>query len=473
MSQRFQIEDLVDQDNSGVVFRALDTRAGGEVALRRFFPFGGKGGGLDKGEQIAYGLAIQRLAGVSHTALRSVISGGCDPVDAMPWVATEWVDGMTVQVLIERGPIAEGQVVELMQQILEVCQFLSKALGEEVMWVDTNLNTIVIGAAGCGRGITFWVGPERLLGSSDQQCNFTSIITLAEEVIDRSGKVAPSPVGVGLDRWLKWLRGASGTTSFQEAREMLVSCVGVSPAAPTKHLVHQAARPVVAARKKKSSRMPVVVVACLVLLALGVGGWFLVRRNEITLGKAEETAVSQAKTISPQPEVALVGLSKQQDVGSKTASVETVVSKPGRDRSPAEASQRATELLAARQDSERDLQARRAEIQKRGGIFEVGDDALLLEQKNSEVQLRGQVTGVQFSDKGKGATLYMDFLKSDSRSGVRGFVMRADLNGAMSLALLENLVGKTIQLRGKVSTPTSRSRPEIEIKNFDSIQEVR
>jgi hypothetical protein len=56
---------------------------------------------------------------------------------------------------------------------------------------------------------------------------------------------------------------------------------------------------------------------------------------------------------------------------------------------------------------------------------------------------------------------------------VRGFVRREDLNGALSLASLENFVGKTIQVRGKVTTPTSRSRPEIEIRNFDSIQEVR
>jgi hypothetical protein len=473
VSQRFQIEDLVDQDNSGVVFRALDTKAGGQVALRRFFPFGGKGGGLDTEEQIAYGLAIQRLAGVSHTALRSVISGGCDPVDGMPFVATEWIEGTPLQALVERGPIALGQVVELLLQILEVCQFLSESLGEVVMWVDTNLNTIVIGAVERGRRITFWFAPERLLGSSDHECVLSPIITLAEAVIDRSGKVAPSQVGMGLDRWLKWLRGASTTTSFLEAREMLVSCVGVNSAAPTKHLAHQTARSVIASHRKKSSKMPAVAVAALVLLALGAGSWFLVKKNEMTLGKAEKIAVSDARIISPQPEVALVGRSKQQDAEPTTASVETVVSKPGRDISPEEASRRATELLAARQDSERELQARRSEIQQRGGIFEVGDHALLLEQKNAEVRLRGQVTGVQFSDKGKGATLYVDFLKSDSRFGVRGFVRREDLNGALSLASLENFVGKTIQVRGKVTTPTSRSRPEIEIRNFDSIQEVR
>ena len=473
MSQRFQIEDLVDQDHSGVVFRAMDTRAGGQVALRRFFPFGGKGGGLDSAEQTAYGLAIQRFAGVSHTALRSVISGGCDPVDAMPWVATEWVDGMPLQVLIERGPIAEGQVIELLLQVLEVCQFLSKTLGEEMMWVDTNLNTIVIGATGCGRGTTFWVAPDRFLGSRDRQCIFSPIITMAEAVMDRSGKVASGQTSAGLDRWLKWLRGASATTSFQEAREMLVTCVGVSPAAPTKHLAHQTARPVTVSRKKRSSKMPLVAAAFLVLLALGVGGWLLVKKNETTLGKAEESAALAVKTISPLPEVALVGLSKREDFESTTASVQTAVSVHGREIGPEEAGQRAAELLAVRQNSDRAVQARRLEIQKRGGIYEVGDHALLLEQKNAEIRLLGQVACVQFSDNGKGATLYMDFLKSDSHEGVRGFVMRKDLNEAMNLAALERLVGKNIQLRGKVSTPTSRNRPEIEIADFDSIQEVK
>ena len=91
MTRRFQIEDLTAQDETGVVFRALDTETGATVAVRRFFPFGANGGGLSADEQSAYDIAVGRLAGLNHPAMRAVICGGCDPVDGMPFIATEWV----------------------------------------------------------------------------------------------------------------------------------------------------------------------------------------------------------------------------------------------------------------------------------------------------------------------------------------------------------------------------------------------
>ena len=75
MQNRFQIEDLVDQNESGVVFRAIDTETGAPVALRRFFPFGIGGGGLSEDEQQAYQIAISRLANMRHRWLRAIIAG--------------------------------------------------------------------------------------------------------------------------------------------------------------------------------------------------------------------------------------------------------------------------------------------------------------------------------------------------------------------------------------------------------------
>lgn len=474
MSQRFQIEDLVVQDNSGVVFRALDTQTGKQVALRRFFPFGGRGGGLDAEERIAYGVAVERFAGVSHPALRSVICGGCDPIDGMPFIATEWVEGMRLQTVIDRAPVAPDEAVKLLLQALEVCQFLSQSLKEQAVWIETDLQAIVIGAVGSGRETTFWVAPLRLLETRACLCTFGSIITLTEELTSWNGKTASEQVAVGLESWLKWLRGANPTTSLHEVREMLISRVGKKSSAPTKHLVHQTARLVtVSKRQKESPKILRMALGFFTLLAVGFGGWVLVKKNDATLAKAYVEAAPAVKTAVLVADIPPVESPEQNNLEITTTSAETSGSVTTHSISPEQASLRAGELLLAQQNSEREIHARRLEIQKRGGVFEVRDGKLLLEQKNAEVRLRGQVNDVQFSDKGKGATLYLEFANSDSRDGVRGFVMRKNLGGAMDLVALQKLVGKHILLRGKVGTPTSRTRPEIEIKDFDAIQEVK
>ncbi len=163
VSKRFHIEDLIVQDASGVVFRAVDTESSSPVAVRRFFPFGPEGGGLHEEEQAAYGVAIKRLAGLSHPALRSVICGGCDPVDGMPFIVTEWVDGESLRPLVDEAPLSVENATELITQALEVCELLSLVLAEDAVWVETDLQSIVLGKDQSGRRFTFWISPLKWL----------------------------------------------------------------------------------------------------------------------------------------------------------------------------------------------------------------------------------------------------------------------------------------------------------------------
>ena len=90
---RFEILDILAQDEQGVVFHALSKEDGSEVVLRRFFPFGADGGGREGEEQKVYLAAIERLKTVEHPTLRRVLDGGADPVDGMPFLVTEWIEG--------------------------------------------------------------------------------------------------------------------------------------------------------------------------------------------------------------------------------------------------------------------------------------------------------------------------------------------------------------------------------------------
>ena len=91
-----------------MVFRALDTETGKTVAVRRFFPFGALGVGLKDDEKTAYNIALGRLTGLNHPALRSVICGGCDPVDGIPFIATEWIEGHVLEPIVEQQPLPAG-----------------------------------------------------------------------------------------------------------------------------------------------------------------------------------------------------------------------------------------------------------------------------------------------------------------------------------------------------------------------------
>ncbi len=447
------------QDSSGVVFRALDTETNKTVAVRRFFPFGADGGGLREDEQTAYTIAVGRLAGIRHPALRAVIGGGCDPVDGMPYIATEWIEGPQLESFIERGPLDPVDAANLLSQALEVCELLSEVLAEEAIWVETSLQAIVVDAEATGRGVTFWIAPLKWLGKNDGHRGLESMITLTEEVMDWTGKTVADQAGRGLGGWLKWLRSKARTTTLHEAREMLAASVGVDPPIPVKKLVRQATRQLVVARKKKASRLPIFIGAAVPLVAIAFGGFLMIKRNSTANAAlpVERPPAETAATQAPAP---------------ATAPQAAATSRSG-ERSVDQMNREAAELLAGQQQLEREKSTRRLEIQKAGNRFEVSDRELLLENKGSEVRLEGRLAEVRFSSEGKGPTLYLEFSNPTPKDEPRGYIMRKDLTAGTDLESLRKFIGKKVSLRGKVNTPNSHRRPELEIKNLAAIQDAK
>lgn len=290
MINRFQIEDIVVQDTSGVVFRALDTETDTHVALRRFFPDGPEGGGLDAAEQASYNDAVRKLAAVSHPALRSVIDGGCDPVDGMPYIATEWIEGTRLKAYTEKGPLAPQDAASMLGQALEVCQILSEVLGKQAVWIETGLQAIVVSSEEIGRGVTFWISPLKCLGKHEGARGLEPLVTLTENIMGWSGKNMPDQAAFGLGGWLNWLRKNARTTTLEQAREKLAASIGSGPPVPTRKLVQHAARRRPLGKKKKASIVRKAIAAVLVLAALGGGGWFFVKKYPVLLAEAAGTS---------------------------------------------------------------------------------------------------------------------------------------------------------------------------------------
>jgi hypothetical protein len=463
--RRFQIEDLIVQDASGVVFRAHDSETGRTVAIRRFFPFGAQGGGLHAEEQTAYEIAVRRLADIHHPALRSVVCGGCDPIDGMPFIATEWVEGEPLDELLGDGTLPVEAATLLISQALEVCELLSHVLAEEAVWVETSLSTVIVSDKESGRGFTFWISPLKWLGNGDNR-GLESIIALAEEVMGWKGRIVSDQAGRGLGGWLKWLRGAVDSTSLHEARQMLAASVGAEPPPPARNLVARATRPV-RPIKPPSSKTPLLITLALGLVVAGAAGWFLTRKPPAAPVTASATAPNPPPKPKSPPRTA------RAPAGSAAPQAEPPVPESVPDE-VARANQRALELSAQVEASEQQVTAsllsQQAEVNAKAGVFSAHHRELLLQQVDQVVTVEGVCRAIEFSQGGN--WMYLVLQAPNQGTAARGKIVVADAPDDLKEEAVKPLVGKTLRLRGKVETQGSRggSRPLILLPNRASIE---
>ena len=305
----FEIEDIVSQDKKGIVFRAHDLEMGHAVALRRFFPFGQDGGGLKEEESVAFRIAAERLVGVSHPALRAIFSGAVDPIDNMPFMVAEWVDGAKLDEVLNGETLDPRLVIQILQLALEVSLFLSEILGEEAVWVETNTDSIFVGSEESGRGFVFWLSPFKWLGAELGSRKLAALVEMGERLAGWKGKLIGNNAGHGLGGWLKWMKN-NPDASLAEALESLpiASSDGDTPPPPKPSVAAPIAFPSAVKVKQPSSASPIFIAACVGLL-LAVGGLFYYRMNVqapvdpplAAEQKISPAASDKAKAIQPKP----------------------------------------------------------------------------------------------------------------------------------------------------------------------------
>lgn len=473
VAKRFQIEDLVNQDASGVVFRALETETGKTVAVRRFFPFGADGGGLEEDEQVAYNIAISRLAGLSHPALRSVICGGCDPIDGMPFIATEWIEGVSLQRIIDQGPLSAELATELITQLLEVCELLSRVLAEEAVWVETVVERIVVGGEQSGRRFTFWISPLKWLGTGEEPRGLESIITLTEEIMGWKGQPVTDQAGRGLGGWLKWLRGAAAKATLHEAHEKLSAFMTKESPPRARISAAKASRPQGGVKKRSTSKALLLANVGLGLTVAGLGGWLYHRQNGNSFIWSKPLAGAVIETpafVSEEDE-------PPEAPAAKTSEDFIKVGSPEREsRDAAGMSRRAMELSEQAQRADREKEAILKEQQsaagKNGGVIQWNHRELLIDNASKEVVVEGVLESIGVSK--TGATLYLCFSKEPGKNDARGAVASKTASADLSKEALTPLIGKKIRLHGtvKVEKRSGWERPEIRIKDRASIEVV-
>jgi hypothetical protein len=474
VNQRFQIEDLIVQDACGVTFRVTDLETQQPAALRRLFPFGVNGGGLDESEQAAYQRALDQCALVKHPALRAILVGGTDPVDGLPYLATEWVEGLTLQSFVDNAPLSPAEATFLITQALEVCELLSQALGRESVWVETDLNSIVVGASETGRGFTFWVSPMKCLGKGDGQHGLEPIVTLVENMLGWRGKAVTDQDGGGLGAWLKWLRLSALSATLKHAREKLADSLRDSSPPPVRRAVRQAVRTTTPQKLKKKSSALVTFAAIGGLCAFALGGYALVKWNdsrqpsppeplaalEVELAPAsasipEPQSVPQPEIvtkqeISPEPPASAV-----ENAEEKTASGATEF----KDMPPPENTGRDTKAIA-----------QKTPAPANNGVFTIADTEFIATQDGVQVSLEGTLVGLKKSKSEK--TLYLLFSEKATDGEVRGSIRTSSPDADLTQESLTPLIGKTIKIQGKVFMESNfdKKRPNIVVENRASIE---
>ena len=416
-----------------MVFRAIDEQTGEPVAVRRVFPFGPDAGGLQGEEKIAFDISIERMVRASHPALRSVVSGGCDPIDAVPFIVTEWIEGTPLSIRLATAPLQSRQAIEVIMRALEVSEVLSQLLAEEAVWVETEISSIIESAEPSNRGITFWVSPLKWLGTNDDRRSLKPIVQLTEDLMGWKNKLVNDQAGGGLASWLKWLKQHAKTTNLAEARETLAAATGGSPPAPTSRLVRQSTKPLVpgratarptgtvqasgriptqAGKKPPQSKVLLISIISLALL-LGAGAWMY------KTGKLPFGAKPVASSVS------------------------------GEDPAPI--------AIHPENDNEEAF-----------GPYLPGDSGVI----NSLVGKKVIICGVLKKIRPSGKFVYLEFEEDGPSTDAAGAVPKDHAIGELAKEKLDPLLGQRIRIQGPVAIekPGKSKRPQILIASRKSIE---
>lgn len=464
------------QSPLGVAFHATDVHSGEPVALRRFFPFGAADGGLTAEEQAIYRAAVEQVAAVVHPALRAVIGGGCDPVDGMPFVVTEWVEGDVLAEVLQPGKLKASQAVMLLLTALEVCALLSQTLEQEAVWVDTRLSSIVIGDEASGRGATFWISTSRWLDGGASVGSLEAILQLAEDLFAWCGEIPNNMVGDGLANWIEWLRAHATSASNAQALARLVALVADAGQPPP----HES-RTLGNAESQRNGKLalpsrylPLLLAGAAALAVIAGMDWWSTHRSHpprataraaVAAGGAKPDLTGNGgpplRQRAPTPAMAPMSASSPGVVAVNSGAVAMA----GESQGPATPHE-ALPLPGASPHSN---------INDRGlPVFAAEQTEELMATRNREVIVEGvlvEVTAVR-----SGRQIYLDFSKPGPPYLARG-VLWVERQGQMDITTaLDSWVGKRVRMVGRVEierfrdSKTSVTRPRLMLRGRDVLE---
>jgi len=429
MNDRFQIDDLMSQGPEGIVFRATDRQTSAAVALRRYFPFGKGCGGLDEDARTAYAESLEGLSSLKHPFLRQVLGGGCDEIDHLPYIVTEWVDGESVEMLVSHAMLGLDDVTNLLKSALDASLWLSDIFQKESLWIETELPTVIRRSSENSGDFIFWISPIKWLGVKGPDHDMKQLAGFATQLLHGVPLMVGNAKQTGIVRWIEWLRAAPKTATLTQAREKLTNHLQSTGGAPLRKLItppkHEKPNP-----QRKSHRRPGAILYANLFLGMLVIG----------LGYYSHQV-------------------KQARVDGKKPAVHHKATKP-----------------LAKNTANKNQKAPRADVAfaadeaAPGELIEWDNHTKLLANDRRKVTVEGPAGRIDQSKSGK--TLYIVFFGGDKPESSRVGIRLGKSSPDQMRSKLGAFVGKKIRASGEVKTEMqgNLSSPAVMINDVSAIQ---
>ncbi len=244
MTSRFQIEDLVEQDERGVTYMAQDNETGLKVALRRFFRE--KAESMRNAEWENFRKELKNAISLKHPNLRRVLGGGIDDIDKVGYIATQWIEGDSISGSLKGRYLDASEAVTVLRQALELMIFLED---KTPLRISVSPRSIIKNAKKEDH-YTFWFSLSRFSyrrkGRRKKEF-FDELVEFLNSVLRRSTIVGASHY-CRLRGWMDLVSASDFTyeealRALPEPEDTLVPLPGMSgqdvtPAVDALHLLH-------------------------------------------------------------------------------------------------------------------------------------------------------------------------------------------------------------------------------------------
>lgn len=473
MISRFQIQEMVSQNATRVIFLAEDETTGEKVALRRFFSAGEGVPGVADEDREGFLEAIDTLSQLQHPSLRGVIEGGVDPVDGVPFVATEWVDGIILGDLLENAVLSPADGLKLVRQALSVLEEVQTYSGTKANWLDLRPEDIVVRQTEDGPVFTFWLSLARWLREQEGEEAVVELAALASRCCGFADQSRESEGALG--EWLSYVEEKRPGVAEARGALNIIASKDEKPAVQSRLLTgttaaSQAPSPqAVPSLKKKSSATGLVVLAGIVVF-LGVVGLvaYLVVQNrpeesEVAViapdpepGQADEEAPAEP----PAPELEEAAPDADEPAPPEPEPEPApVVAKVEAPKKVSSEQDRIAARMNALLDANRKRQARTE--------FASGEGEELRLLTNKEVTVTGKVDSVRQSSE----YLYFEFSEDRSAQDLCIRIRKSDTGGA-TLPDLKKYVGQELAFKGEVTIYGFNQRISVLLSSLEGVSPV-